>query len=300
MAIPAPYEVILPLLKHITSGEEFRARAVTDDLAREFLLTAEELGEKLKSGCSVFSNRVAWGKVHLKMAGLIESPRRGYIRITPEGQKFLSTHPGIDRSLPITKRIRSLYPSSPGTQADNNMERYLLDQTPAELIEAARDQQERTLMHDILERVRNISPAEFERLILALLEKMGYGLGEDSAQQLGGPCDGGVDGVIKQDVLGLDLVYIQAKRYRDKSSIGASDIQAFSGSLNMHRVQKGLFVTSSSFTERAKSAARKLTQNIILIDGEELARLMIKHNVGARVRNTYEFKAVDEDFFIEE
>ena len=298
MAIPAPYEVILPLLKHIASGEEFRARAVTDHLAGEFRLTAEELGEKLNNGCSVFSNRVAWGKAHLKMAGLIESPRKGYICITPEGQKLLSTHPRIDRSLPVTKQF--LYSFSPGTQADNNMERDPPDQTPAELIEAARDQQERVLMHDILERVRNISPAEFERLILTLLEKMGYGLGEDSAQQLGGPCDGGVDGVIKQDVLGLDLVYIQAKRYRDKSSIGASDIQAFSGSLNMHRVQKGLFVTSSSFTERAKSAARKLTQNIILIDGEELARLMIKHNVGARVRNTYEFKAVDEDFFIEE
>ncbi len=164
-------------------------------------------------------------------------------------------------------------------------------------MESAQTQQEQALASDILDRIRQISPRGFEELILKLLDKMGYGFEEGSSKHLGGSGDGGVDGVVERDALGLDRVYIQAKRYQDGSPVPPAAIQAFSGSLNMKRVEKGLFVTSSSFTKKAKEAAEKLTQNIVLIDGKGLVSLMIKHNVGVRVKATYELKDEDEDFF---
>ena len=305
MAIPKQTDVTLPLLKHIASGEEFNVREVVDVLAKEFDVTDEELKLKLNSGTPIFGNRVAWARAYLKMAGLIESPRHGHIRITPEGQKIFPNPPSV-----IDRHFLLQYPSyaeairrssrkkqKSKTTTDENMEQELPDQTPEELIETAQNQQENTLADDILKRVREVSPANFENLIIKLLEKMGYGHGEDSSKHLGGTNDGGVDGVIEQDALGLDRVYIQAKRYQDESSVGPSAIQAFSGSLNMHRVEKGLFVTSSSFSKGAEEAAKKLTQNIVLIDGNELARLMIEHNVGVRVKSVHKLKAVDEYFF---
>ncbi len=300
MAIPKLNELIYPFLWHLPSEKEIDMSEIIESLAIEFSLTPEERRESYKkSGNLIFRNKVRWARQNLKMAGLIEAPRLGYVRITDEGRKVLANPPKR-----INHRFLMQYPgyaksksmSGKGKRTSKKDEAVLeetSDQTPEELIEAARDRLDGALRTELLEKLRGIDPAYFERLILNLLEKMGYGL----PRHLGGTGDGGVDGVVEQDALGLDRVYIQAKRYQGGSSVGPEAIQAFSGSLNMHRVQKGLFVTSSSFSKRAEEAAGKLTQNIVLIDGEELARLMIAHNVGVRVKTTYEVKDVDEDFF---
>ena len=301
MAIPKVFEITLPLLKHIASGEEFYARDLVKVIGKEFSLTDEEMRQKHeKSGTPVLVSRIAWSRIRLKWADLIESTDRGYIRITQEGKKILSDPPPkIDHQFlmkyPIYVETLTAMRKKRESKAktDESAIEVSSDQTPEDLMATAQDQQERAVAAEILDKVRKIEPKDFEHLILALLEKMGYG----ETQHLGGGGDGGVDGVIEQDRLGLDRVYIQAKRYQEGSSVGPEAIQAFSGSLNMKGVQKGLFVTSSSFSSKAREAAQKLTQNIVIIDGEELAQLMIEHNVGVRVKTAYEFKDVDEDFF---
>ena len=300
MAIPEVYDLTLPFLEHIDSGEEFHIHNMVKALSEKFSLTDEELQTKYeKSGDLIFKDRVSWARMHLKWAGLLENPRRGYTRITQEGKELLLDHPKIIdyhfmKKLPVYSQNRwNPKIKKSEIKTDENAKEILSNQTPQKLMDAAQDQQERAVAADILDKVRGIEPKDFEHLILALLKKMGYG----ETQHLGGSGDGGVDGVIEQDRLGLDRIYIQAKRYKEGSSVGPEAIQAFSGSLNMHRVQKGLFVTSSSFSNRATEAAKKLTQNIVVIDGKGLAQLMIEHNVGVRVKTAYEFKDIDEDFF---
>ena len=300
MAIPEVYDLTLPFLKHIDSGEEFHIHNMVKALSEKFSLTDEELQTRYeKSRDLIFKDRVSWARMHLKWSGFVEPTGHGYVCITQEGKKLLSEPPDkIDynfmKKLPVyfqNKRNPKIKKSE--IKTDENATEILSNQTPQKLMDAAQDQQERAVAAEILDKVRGIDPKDFEHLILALLKKMGYG----ETQHLGGSGDKGVDGVIEQDKLGLDRVYIQAKRYQEGSSVGPETIQAFSGSLNMHRVQKGLFVTSSSFSSKAREAAQKLTQNIVVIDGEELAQLMIDHNVGVRVKTAYEFKDIDEDFF---
>ena len=299
MALPEVNEITLPLLKHINSEKEFFLPDIVEELSKKLSLTDEDLKKKYeKSGALIFKDRVMWARMHLKWAGLIEPTRQSYIHITQEGKKLLLSNPTGIVDYQFLKRYPAYLKNKNPVRTKKTREKIdeieiSSDQTPEDLMDAAQDQQERAVAAEILDKVRGIDPKDFEHLILALLKKMGYG----ETQHLGGSGDKGVDGVIEQDKLGLDRVYIQAKRYQEGSSVGPETIQAFSGSLNMHRVQKGLFVTSSSFSSKAREAAQKLTQNIVVIDGEELAQLMIDHNVGVKVKTAYEFKDVDEDFF---
>ncbi len=306
MAIPSISEIHIPFLLLLKKeSKEIHMQDVAEKLAKELNLNDDDLRETILSGPKKFPHRIGWARHALSVAGWIVYLPNRHVCITDDGLKILEagdlpkrTNKAFFRRSKKFKeyeeKIKLRKKSSQETESASLDE----DATPEELIEAAQNRQESALLDGIITKVHNIKPVEFENLILKLLVAMGYGFGEDSSKPLGRSGDGGVDGVIEQDALGLDRVYIQAKRYKD-ITIGPEAIQAFSGSLNMHRVQKGLFVTSSSFSSKAREAAEKLTQNIVAIDGEELARLMIKHNVGVRVKTTYTFKDVDEDFFEE-
>ena len=266
------------------------------------LFRSQERGELLPSGKqTVFSNRVQWAKSYLSKALLVELPRRGYFRITPRGQSVLKSSPQkIDKKFLMQfEEFREFWKPYGATSADEVSASVpaLEDdqsQTPDEAMRAAYDQIEKALIRDLLDRVRAAPPDFFERLMVNLLLSMGYG---SAGRIQGRPGDDGVDGVIDQDALGLDRVYIQAKRYASGNNIGAGAIRDFFGSLDRHKATKGLFVTTSTFSTSAKETTDLLSKRIVLVDGDQLARLMIRHNVGCRVEDTLYIKKIDEEFF---
>ena len=253
----------------------------------------------------MFANRVHWAKFYLIKAGLVEATRRGHFQITEEGRKVLSNPPDkitIEylKQFQVFREFRE--ETSSGKSADDGggiaetSEDIL---TPDETIRQAHRQIESELAASLLLRVRSGTPAFFEKVVVNLLFAMGYGgSGADIARSLVGKSgDGGIDGVIDQDPLGLDRVYIQAKRYADGNVVGAGAIRDFFGSLDRFKASKGLFVTTSSFSPAAKETTDLLSKRIVLIDGQQLARLMIRHEVGCRVAETLHLKKEDEDFF---
>lgn len=274
-------------------------------IANDLGLTMEERMELLPSGKqATFSNRAHWAKSYLSKASLIEPTRRGYFKITERGRTVLSSQPThIDnKSLMQFGEFRQFYNRSsetPNTSSPTSIP-VIEDQkqTPDESIRMAWRQIETALAQDLLDRICAAPPDFFERLIVNLLLSMNYGGSTiDAGRTLGRSGDDGVDGVIDQDALGLDRVYIQAKRYSPGNSIGSGAIRDFFGSLDRHKAAKGLFVTTSSFSPSAKETAEYLSKRIVLIDGEQLAKLMIRHNVGCRIEDTLYIKKVDEDFF---
>ena len=304
MAIPDYQSLMLPVLVASAKGE-VRIRSVVEELADQLRLSPEERSELLPSGKkTVFSNRVHWAKLGLSKAHLVEITRRGYFRITPRGQTVLGSQPSdIDNKfLTQFEEFRQFRERSGGTvEQDSETLSPALDaqkQTPDETMRTAHRQIDSALGQDLLERVREAPPDFFERLIVNLLLSMGYGGTADRAgRTLGRSGDDGVDGVIDQDALGLDRVYIQAKRYAAGNSIAAGAIRDFFGSLDRHKATKGLFVTTSTFSSSAKETAALLSKRIVLIDGDQLAKLMIRHNVGCRVEETLHIKKIDEEFF---
>jgi restriction system protein len=305
MAIPDYQSLMLPVLSTSSSGER-RIADVVKNLADELGLTPEERTQLLPSGAqTLFANRVHWAKTYLSKAGLIEGTRRGYFKITPRGQKVLASNPArIDNEfLSQFEEFEKFRRRATQETADNPREAEpepLLNQTqtPDETMRAAHRQIDASLAQDSLERVRLAPPEFFERLIVNLLLRMGFGGSiTDAGRALGRSGDDGVDGVIDQDALGLDRIYIQAKRYAVGNNIGSGAIRDFFGSLDRHKATKGLFVTTSSFSSGAVETAQFLSKRIVLIDGEYLARLMIRNNVGCRVEDTLEIKKLDEDFF---
>ena len=287
------------------SKGEVRIGEVVDELAGQFGLSPEERAELLPSGQqTVFSNRVHWAKSYLSKAQLVEITRRGYFRITPRGREVLESAPQeIDNKL-VTQfeEFRQFRERSSGTfEPDSGKPVAPLEdqkQTPDETMRTAYRQIETALIHDLLERIRKAPPDFFERLMVNLLLGMGYGGSTQNAgRTLGRSGDDGVDGVIDQDALGLDRVYIQAKRYAAGNSIGPGAIRDFFGSLDRHKATKGLFVTTSTFSASAKETAEHLSKRIVLIDGDQLARLMIRHSVGCRIEETLHIKKIDEEFF---
>jgi restriction system protein len=304
MAIPDYQSLMLPVLIASSKGE-IRIGTTVEELADQLDLDAAERSELLPSGKqTVFSNRVHWAKSYLSKAGLVEITRRGHFRITERGRKLIESHPSqIDNKLLMQFdefrqfREKSNEPSEPATQP---IAQVLEEQkqTPDETMRAAQRQIETALAQDLLDRIREAPPEFFERLIVNLLVGMGYGGSTANAgRTLGRSGDGGVDGVIDQDALGLDRVYIQAKRYAAGNSIGPGAIRDFFGSLDRHKATKGLFVTTSTFSAAAKETAEHLSKRIVLADGDQLARLMIRHNVGCRVEDTLFIKRLDEEFF---
>ena len=310
MAIPDYQTLMLPILKIAGDGQEHRISDVVDQLARDFQLTDEERQQLLPSGKqTTFANRVHWAKTYLGQAGLLEATKRAHFRITDRGRKVLAQGPlRIDNEYLsqftefIQFRERNRVPGTPvSPNAAEITVAPVQTQTPDELLRNTVNQIETALRKELLDRIIVAPPAFFENLIVKLLLAMGYGGSrEDSGRIVGQSGDGGIDGIIDQDALGLDRVYVQAKRYAIQNAVSEPEIRAFSGSLGAAKANKGVFVTTSYFTQPAQSFAERHPFRIVLIDGEQLAALMIRHNVGVRIDETLYLKKVDEDFFIDE
>ncbi len=304
MAIPDYQALMLPVLQASAKGE-VRIGQVVEQLADTLQLASEERAALLPSGKqTVISNRVHWAKFYLNKANLVEVTRRGHFRITPRGETVLKSNPSRINNHFLMQfeefcQFKEQTSSSAG-QDDQEAVSALVEQTqtPDEVMRLAHRQIDVALAQDLLERIRKAPPDFFERLIVSLLISMGYGgSAVDAGRALGRSGDNGVDGVIDQDALGLDRVYIQAKRYAAGNSVGAGEIRDFFGSLNLHKATKGLFVTTSTFSASATKTAESLSNRIVLIDSNQLARLMIRYNVGCRIEDTLHIRKVDEEFF---
>lgn len=299
MYIPDYQTVMLPLLEYASDQQEHSLREAIDDLADRFKLTDEARKQLLPSGRqATFDNRVGWARTYLKKAGLLESPRRGYFQITKRGLTVLEENPpsiGWKYLMQFQEFVE--FQSKSATKDEGEVLATGADsQTPEEEIETAYARLRDSLTIELLETIKASSPAFFERLVVDLLVKMGYGgTRQDAGQAIGQSGDGGIDGIIKEDRLGLDIIYIQAKRW--DGTVSRPEIQKFAGALQGLHAQKGVFITTSTFSQGAIAFAKNISSKIILIDGEELARLMIDYNVGVSVAATYELKQLDTDYF---
>ena len=306
MSIPDYQALMLPVLRLAAEGET-RVPEAADTIADRLGLTGAEREEILPSGRQrVLHNRIHWAKLYMGRAGLIDSPARGRFIASDAGKALLQTNPSV-----INVQTLKRYPafvefyskSRSGSSVDDAVDDVPTEATitPEEQIDEAQSVLHAALKEDLLQRILAQSPAFFERAIVDLLVAMGYGGShEDAARRLGRTGDGGVDGVIDEDRLGLDRVYVQAKRYASHVSVGRPEVQAFVGSLVGFGASKGVFVTTSTFSTPAAEFVRHLPQRVILIDGDRFADLMIEHGVGVRVSRTVEVKRLDEDFFVEE
>ena len=299
MGIPDYQSLMLPLLKFAVDKKQHSLREAIDFLADEFNLSDKERRELLPSGLqATFSNRVSWAKTYIQKAGLLISEKRGYFQITERGLEELKKKPdGINikylEKFPEFQDFRKRSKRKDKVKTETTIE------TPEELIESAYQQLRDDLVAEILENIKNMSPSFFERLVVDLMVKMGYGgTRKDAGESIGRSGDGGIDGVIKEDRLGLDIVYIQAKRW--EASVGRPEIQKFAGALLGRKGKKGIFITTSSFSKEAEQYVDNLENKIVLIDGEKLAQYMIDFNVGVSPMSLYEIKKIDTDFFTEE
>lgn len=302
MAIPAFQDLMLPLLTFVSDSKEHTPREKVEALAEEFSLSEADRQEMLPSGRqATFDNRVAWAKAHMKMAGLLSSPKRGVFRITDRGKdvvnqaplridiKFLKQFPEYEESRSKKKEVDDL--------SDELEEK--TGRTPEESMEVAHRRIKNDLENEILLTIKNCSPRFFEQLVVELIVKMGYdGSRQDAGRAVGKSADGGIDGIIKEDKLGLDNVYIQAKRW--ENSVSRPEIQKFAGALQGHRARKGIFITTSSFTKGAREYVSGIESKIVLIDGDDLAELMIDFDVGVSTVASYNVKKIDMDYFTEE
>jgi restriction system protein len=293
-----------PLMQVISDGEEHSMREALDQLADHFELTDEERKRLLPSGQQeVFTNRVAWAKTHLRMAGLIEPTARGVFKITRRGQELLrKTKDRIDLRLlqrqPGYLEARGRKREKP-VASDGGHNQADAERTPEELMEESFEALREDLGRELLAKLRTASPAFFERLVVELLVRMGYGgTRKDAGQAIGRSGDEGIDGIIKEDRLGLDIIYIQAKKWTQ--TVSRPEIQKFAGALQGFRARKGIFITTSDFSKDAVDYASKIDSKIVLIDGEQLWNLMIDFGIGVSTTATYEVKKIDSDYFSEE
>jgi len=305
MTIPDYQTLMLPVLRLAAAGEQ-RVADAAESIANDLGLSADEREQLLPSGRQrLLHNRIHWAKFFMSKAGLITSPTRGRFIATDAGRKLLAANPkrlGVNE-LKEYAGFREFYGGQKSANEDTppaGAAPLPEAGTPEEQIEAAYEAVHSALRAELLERIVQNSPSFFEQLIVDLLIAMGYGGShKNAATRLGRSGDGGVDGVINEDRLGLDRVYVQAKRYAD-ATVGRPDVQAFVGSLVGHGATKGVFVTTSAFSAQAREYVKHLAQRIILVDGERLADLMIEYGVGVRPFRRIEFKRLDEDFFSEE
>jgi restriction system protein len=304
MAIPDYQTLMLPLLQTLAGGEIVAMRDAIKRIGDKLQLSDDERAEPIPSGKeTILSNRTYWARTYLSKAGLLQGIARGQIQITERGKLALAENLSrIDNKyLDRFEEFKQFRTGTPATTAsdqavDSNADTTMA--TPEELLRASHDKLNTSLALDLLDRILAAPPEFFERLIVSLLVAMGYGGSvPEAGRVLGKSGDNGVDGVIDQDALGLDRVYIQAKRYAAHNKVGSADIRDFFGSLDRHKAAKGLFVTTSSFSPAAHETAEYLSKRIVLIDGTQLARLMIRHNVGCRIEETLYLKRIDEDFF---
>jgi restriction system protein len=302
MAIPDYQKIKLPLLKFMSDGKEYKFSEMVEALAATFQLTEDERKELLPSGQQpVFDNRVGWARTYLKKACLIETKRRGFSNITERGKQVLSQNlTAIDNKflMQFPEFVEFKNAKKDGKQEiveDSETDTI----TPEEALGKAHQELRSTLSSELLQTVKNCSPSFFERLVIDVLIKMGYGGSRvEAGQAVGRSGDGGIDGIIKEDKLGLDIIYIQAKRW--EGTVSRPEIQKFAGALQGQRARKGIFITTSAFTSDAINFAKSIDSKIILIDGQTLASLMIDHNVGVSPTASYEIKKIDSDYFSED
>ena len=300
MTIPDFQTIMLPFLQFSSDGKMHNFLEATDALAKEFKLTPEEIDTLIPSGQQRFANRVGWAKTHLKKAGLIDYPQRGHFQITQRGVNVLKETPeAIDMKylmkFPEFQEFRKV------GQVDKEKEK--IENTseplpPEESIEVAYQEIRAGLADDLLDYVLKCSPAFFEKLVVELLVSMGYGGSqENAARAVGKSGDDGIDGIIDEDKLGLDSIYIQAKRYQKDSKIGVHYIRDFIGALQGAKANKGVFLTTAGFTKEAMDFVSKVQSRVVLIDGKRLANLMIDFGIGVSTRMNYEIKQLDTDYF---
>jgi restriction system protein len=302
---------MLPFLRIAGDGQEHRFRDAVESLAQEFSLTDEERNVMLPSGTApLFDNRVGWARTYLKQAVLIESRKRGVFHISARGKELLAKNPSrIDNSTLeryqeyLDFKLRRGEPRETSKPETLNAQAQPIrivetptDSTPEELFSQAYQRLRSNLEAELLEQVKASTPAFFERLVIDLLVSMGYGGSRrDAGRAVGKSGDGGIDGIIKEDKLGLDVIYIQAKRW--EGTVGRPEIQKFAGALQGQRANKGVFITTSNFSREAEEYANIITSKIILINGEQLSALMVDHNVGVSPISAFEIKRIDSDYF---
>lgn len=305
--IPDYQTLMLPLLRKVADGREYKYRDLVEILASEFHVTDDERKELLASGNQpIFDNRVGWAKTYLKKAGLLDSPKRAVFTITDVGQQVLSSQPErIDakylRQFPsFNEFISPARNENDGEQ--NEVTAIAIEaETPEEDLDKAYERLRKTLSSELLSKVLDLSPAFFERLVVELLVKMGYGGSiKDAGKAIGKTGDEGIDGTIKEDKLGLDIIYIQAKRWNPNNIVGRPEIQKFVGALAGQGAKKGIFITTSNFSRDALNYSPKNETKIVLIDGGQLTQLMIDYNLGCSIHQVYEIKKIDSDYFGEE
>ncbi len=293
---------MLPLLRYAGDGKEHSFREVVEHLANEFSLTDTERAELLPSGRALlFSNRVGWARTYLKYANLIEPIKRGYFHITPAGKALLAKNPArVDmKTLAQYEAYRtwraedkSAYSADATTPPIAKPE----EQTPEDAMASAYASVRKALETELLEQIKASNPAFFERLVVDLIVAMGYGGShKDAGRAIGKSGDGGIDGIINEDKLGLDVIYLQAKRW--DNTVGRPEIQKFAGALQGQRANKGIFITTSNFSRDAIDYANVIATKIILIDGDKLTSLMFDHNVAVTRTGLYEIKKIDSDYF---
>ncbi|MBN1187044.1 MAG: restriction endonuclease, partial [Bacteroidales bacterium] len=300
--IPDYQTLMLPLLKLVSDKQEYKYRDLIENLAAEFKLTDEERKELLASGNQpVFDNRVGWAKTYLKKAGLIDSPKRATFVITELGLQTLKKNPDrIDAKYlkQFPAFLEFVHAAKNDTESeDEPISQEVSAQTPEENLDKAYQRIRKSLASELLTKVIDLSPAFFERLVIDLLVKMGYGGSiKDAGKAIGKSGDEGIDGTIKEDKLGLDIIYVQAKRWKTGNVVGRPEIQKFVGALAGQGAKKGIFITTSSFTKEALEYTPKNETKIVLIDGERLSQYMIDFNIGCTIQQTYELKKIDSDY----
>lgn len=302
MAVPEFQRFFVPLLRLAADGEIHSAAEARARVAGELGLTEADLAEVLPSGRQFrFANRVGWALTHLKHAGCVEYPKSAHFRITDRGKALAAEkHSRIDLRLLDRYEEHRQFRSAPaplGGPAPPPTESTL---TPEEQLEQAYREIRSTTTGELLDRVKKATPEFFERLVVELLLKMGYGRSrEDAGRAIGAAGDEGIDGVISEDRLGLDTIYLQAKRWSE-SPVGRPEVQKFVGALHGKRARKGVFITTSTFTADARAYVSHIDPRVVLIDGEQLAEYMVDYGLGVTTRASYELKRIDSEYFLEE
>lgn len=300
--VPPYHTLMLPLLKVMGSRNEMTTKQMRDEVAENLGLTVEALSERLPSGTqSAFDNRMGWARTYLYKAGLLDRPRRATYAISETGKKLLANHPSeIDVEFLKSYEQFNQFLGSSSNDEEAPIPADVIDDelTPEEQIEKGVGQIQRELQVEVLDRVKQLPPQGFEQLVLRLLVGMGYGGSMADVQGVARGADGGVDGVVNQDHLGLDRIYIQAKRW--EGSVGRPVIQGFVGALAGVGASKGVIMTTSTFAQPAQEYVRTLTdRRIVLVDGQRMSELMLKHGIGVSTKQTFVIQRMDEDFFLE-
>jgi len=310
MQIPDYQYFMQPVLNQLADGSAKTIREIINLICDDLNLSDEQRNLKIPSGKSTYVNgRISWAKTYLVQAGLVKQPKRAVCVITERGKEALIE--AIDNGSKINNQYLKQFPefiqflnrSKKDTNTESKQteqEPLLNEKTPHEILDSTFNELNSALAADILDSILAATPQFFENLVIDLMLAMGYGGSrQDAGQATQYTQDGGIDGIIKEDKLGLEMIYLQAKRYSNKT-VGRPDIQAFAGALDMHRAKKGVFITTSSFSKEAQEFVGMIEKRIVLVDGEKLTELMLSHNLGVSTKQVYEIKTLDTDYFLED